>query len=84
MVIFSPPAVHLSFSGITQKVLKQFSWNLVGLWTTAKGRSSVLWLILIKMAGSQLLYYDVHMYAIFLLTTNGAVYDASDDIDFIY
>ena len=33
---------------------------------------------------SQLLYYDVHMYAIFLLTTYGAVYDASDDIDFIY
>ena len=32
----------------------------------------------------QLLYNDVHMYAIFLLTTYGAVYDASDDIDIIY
>ena len=30
---------------------------------------------------SQLLYNDVHLYAIFLLTTYGAVYDASDDID---
>ena len=28
--------------------------------------------------------HGVHIYAIFLLTTYVAVYDASDDIDFIY
>jgi len=33
---------------------------------------------------SQLQYNDVHLHAIFLLTTYGAVYDASNDTDIIY
>ena len=41
------------------------------------------WLHAFMLSVAEIRQHGVHMYAIFLLTTYGAVYDASDDIDFI-